>query len=58
MEQQLLKASRFIFKTADMKHLTGEAHDAAQHIGVKPESLVNKNLDSFQVREGEAAELG
>jgi hypothetical protein len=40
-----------------MKHLTGEAHDAAQHIGVKPETLVNKNLDSFQVREGEAVEL-
>lgn len=41
-----------------MKHLTSEAHDACQHIGVKPESLVNKNLESFQAREGEAVELG
>jgi len=58
LEQQLTKASRFIFKTVDMKHLTSEAHDACQHIGVKPESLVNKNLESFQAREGEAVELG
>lgn len=46
-EKNLNKAMRVIFKTADFKQLNAEALDACEHLGVKPESLSVRTVESF-----------
>jgi len=38
---------RAVFKTADFKQLSNEALEACESIGVKPESLQVKQIESF-----------
>ena len=48
---------RAVFKTADFKQLSNEALEACESIGVKPESLQVKQIESFVQSPTEPKEL-
>lgn len=58
MDVQVTKAARTIYKTADMKTLIPEAIEAANSVGVNPDTLVNRGKEEFRAEAGETAELG
>lgn len=58
MDSQVTKAARTIYKTADMKTLIPEAIEAANFIGVNPETLINRGKDEFRTEAHEKPELG
>lgn len=57
-DKELTKAIRVLFKAADQKALSQEAIQACDHIGVKPESLILRQADSFKITPQEPQELG
>ena len=46
-EKELNKALRLLFKNQDQSQLTQEAFDACKVLGIKPESLILRQADSF-----------
>jgi|LauGreDrversion4_2_1035121.scaffolds.fasta_scaffold104665_1 hypothetical protein len=47
IEKEFNKAARHIFRQPELKVLTAEALEACEHIGVNPNTLVQKTQNDF-----------